>query len=552
MRDRPDRVSYAVATTNDLAARIWSSSATQQSFAIADELAANPNSIRWKRDITINDFDSDDFDESSGALAIYEESLTLRRRLAEIDPHNNQWQRDSAYFLGRIGDEYRKVDMKERAIAAYKESLTVWRHLAKIDRRNPQLQLNISECLDKLGDVKLGAADGMGALAAYEESLAIRRHLSKDAPSNPSRQLNVAGTLEKIGDLKLAAGDAQGAFAAYEEMLSIDRALVAIDVSNSEWQRNLSLSLERLGDVTLAVGDTAAAVAAYEQTVALRRRLAASDKTNIQWQKEVSASLEKINRLKDWAEDNIELQRDVSATLERLENTSLSVGTLLRKLSSIPKLIAVTRRQSRRYLRIGLASGGKLSTQIRACVQGFQRSAAIFRKFSSLIAAIRRQSRPHLRISSAIVSKLSAQVRASVRGLQRPAEIKGLKLKWLFPAPSRWVPVPNQNECIAAEAQHEGSTHGQSDVLVPIGKENTANNSLTASPSSTVDEPHDATSVEASMITGGHAPKMDIQPQVTKSQVKARSGKRRRRKRKRHGASPRLPANQKNDMVRAG
>ena len=182
MRDRPDRVSYAVATTNDLAARIWSSSATQQSFAIADELAANPNSIRWKRDITINDVDSDDFDESSGALAIYEESLTLRRRLAEIDPRNNQWRRDAAYFLDRIGDEYRKVGMRERAIAAYEESLAVWRHLANIDRRNPQLQLNISECLDKLGDLKLGAADGMGALAAYEESLTIRRHLSKDDP----------------------------------------------------------------------------------------------------------------------------------------------------------------------------------------------------------------------------------------------------------------------------------------------------------------------------------------------------------------------------------
>ena len=535
MRDRPDRVSYAVATTNDLAARIWSSSATQQSFAIADELAANPNSIRWKRDITINDVDSGDFDESSGALAIYKESLTLRRRLAEIDPRNNQWQRDAAYFLDRIGDEYRKVGMRERAIAAYEESLAVWRHLAKIDRRNPQLQLNISECLDKLGDVKLGAADGMGALAAYEESLTIRRHLSKDTPSNPSRQLNVAGSLEKIGDLKLAAGDAQGALTAYREMLSIDRVLVAIDGSNSEWQRNLSLSLERFGDVTLAVGNTVAAIAAYEQTVALRRRLAASDKTNIQWQKEVSASLEKISRLKRWAEDNIELQRDLSATSERLENTSLSAGTILRKLSSIPKLIAATRRQ--RYLRIGLASVGKLPTQVRACVQGFQRSAAIFRK---------------LGISSAIFGKLSAQVRACVRGLQRSVEVKGLKLKWLFPAPSRphrgRVPIPNQNEPIAAEAQHEGSSHGQSDVLAPIGKENTANNSLTSSPSSTLDEPNDATSVEASMMTGGRASKMDIQPQVTKSPVKARSGKRRRRKRK---PSPRLPANQKSDMIRA-
>jgi tetratricopeptide (TPR) repeat protein len=547
MRDRPDRVSYAVATTNDLAARIWSSSATQQSFAIADELAANPNSIGWKRDITINDVDSDDFDESSGALAIYEESLTFRRRLAEIDPHNNQWQRDSAYFLDRIGDEYRKGGMKQRAIAAYKESLAVWRHLAKINRRDPQLQLNISVCLDKLGDVKFCAADGMGALAAYEESLTIRRHLSKEDPNNPSRQLNVAGSLEKIGDLKLAAGDAQGALAAYREMLSIDRALVAIDGSNSEWQRNLSLSLERFGDVTLTVGDTVAAVAAYEQTVSLRRRLAASDKTNIQWQKEFSASLEKISRLKRWAQDNIELQRDLSATSERLENTSLSVGTILRKLSSIPKLIAATRRQSRRYLRIGLAIVGKLSTQVRACVRGLQRSAAILRKFSSLISAIRRQTRLHLRIRSAIVSKLSAQVRACVRGLQRSAEFKGLKLK----THRGRVPIQSQNESIAAEAQHGRSTHGQSDVLVPIGKESTANNSLTASPSSTVDEPHDATSVEASMITGGRASKMDIQPQVTKSPVKARSGKRRRRKRKRHGASPSLPANQKTDMVRA-
>ena len=560
MRDRPDRVSSAVATTNDLAARIWSSSATQQSFAIADELAAKPNSIRWKGDITINNVDSDDFDESSGALAIYEESLTLRRRLAEIDPRNNQWQRDAAYFLDRIGDEYRKVGMKQRAIATYEESLVVWRHLAKIDRRNPQLQLNISVCLDKLGDVKLGAADGMGALAAYEESLTIRRHLSKDDPSNPSRKLNVAGSLEKIGDLKLAAGDAQGALAAYREMLSIDRALVAIDGSNSEWQRNLSLSLERLGDVTLTVGDTVAAVAAYEQTVALRRRLAASDKTNIQWQKEVSASLEKISRLKRWAQDNIELQRDLSATSERLENTSLSVRTILRKLSSIAKLIAATRRQSRHCLRIGLAIVGKLSTQVRACVQGFQRSAAILRKFSSLIAAIRRQSRLHLRIGPAIVSKLSAQVMACVRSLRRSAQFKGLKLKWLFLAASsahntssRYrgrVHIPKQNESIAAEPQHEGFTHGRSDALVPIGKENTANNSLTASPSSTVDEPHDATSV-ASTITGGHASKMDIQPQVTKSPVQARSGKCRRRKRKRHGASPRLPANQKSDVDRA-
>src|SRR5262245_9172823 len=332
--------------------------------------------------------DSDDLDKSSGALAMYEESLILRRRLATIDPCNTQWQRDAAYFLDRIGDEYRKVGMNQKAIATYEQSLAVWRHLAKIDRRNTELQVNISVCLDKLGDVKVGAADGMGALADYEEGLTIRRHLSKSDRSNPSRQLNVAESLEKIGDLKLAAGDDEGALVAYREMVSIDRGLVAIDGNNREWQRNLSLSLERLGDVTLAVGDTIAAVAAYEKSFALCCRLAASDKTNIRWQQELASSQQKISRLKRWAEDAIELQRKASVRSEGLKKTSLSVGTILRRLSSIPKLIAATSCQSQRCLIIGLAIVGKLSTQVRGYVQGLQRSAAI--PCESLIVAIRR------------------------------------------------------------------------------------------------------------------------------------------------------------------
>jgi tetratricopeptide (TPR) repeat protein len=295
MRDQRGRVSCAVAAANGLAMRIWSSSPTQQR-----KLAANTNSLPWECDLTINDVDRD-LDESTGALAIYEESLNFRLRLAKIDPRNSQWQRDAAYFLDLIGDEYREVGVNQRAIAAYEESLAIWRQLAKIDWRNPERQLNILVSLNKLGDAKLDAGDEIGALAAYEESLIIRRHVSKDDPNKASRQLNVAESLEKIGDLKLVAGDIDGALAAYRELLSIDRELVTIDGNNNEWQRNLLRSLERFGDLTLTIGDTVAAVAAYEQTVALHRRLAASGKTNTQSRKEVSASLEKISRLKRWA-----------------------------------------------------------------------------------------------------------------------------------------------------------------------------------------------------------------------------------------------------------
>ena len=65
--------------------------------------------------------------------------------MAKIDPSNTQWQHDEAYFLDRIGDEYRNAGMSHQAIAAYEGSLAIWRQLAKIEPRNPHRQLDVSD-----------------------------------------------------------------------------------------------------------------------------------------------------------------------------------------------------------------------------------------------------------------------------------------------------------------------------------------------------------------------------------------------------------------------
>ena len=59
------------------------------------------------------------------------------------------------------------------ALAAYEESLAIRRKLAEADPGNAEAQRDLSVSLDKIGDVKLQAGDRAGALAAYEESLAI-------------------------------------------------------------------------------------------------------------------------------------------------------------------------------------------------------------------------------------------------------------------------------------------------------------------------------------------------------------------------------------------
>ena len=583
----------AFANTNGLAMRIWSARAQQRELPV--------RKVPRDGDLTTDDIGTNHFGETNEALAIYEEGLNFRLHLAKIDPFNSQWQRDGAYFLDRIGDECRKLGMNQRAIAAYEESLAVWRQLAKIDRQNSQRQLTMSVTLDKLGELKLDANDDTGALAAYQESLTIRRNLSKSDPNNPSRQLKVAESLEKIGDLQLEVGDAEGALVAYREMLSIDRRLAAADGSNSEWQRNLSLSLERYGDVTLTVGNMIAAVAAYEECIALHRRLAASCKTDTQWQKEVSSSLERISRLKEsvairrtlaqhdkdnaqrqWDvlhslekvakkrlrsgdthgglaalaeilaitrnllqtdKDKIEWQRGASASWDGLTSATLGIGAALRKFS------VATRRQSRRYLRTGVLIVGSSSTQVRTWGRGLQNSAATLRKSSALslpkqIATIRCLSERYLRVGSEIIGKSSAQVRTSVLGTQRSADLKGFTLKWPLLAWSSShgassLPKRNESESRFALFQHEGSVLGQSALLDPIGQDNTPSNSLAASASSAIpiDQTHDATSVDASMVTGGRTCKMDIQTRRDQPPATAGLPKRRRRKRKRRGAA---------------
>src|SRR5215472_6894926 len=93
------------------------------------------------------------------------------------------------------------------ALAAYEESLAIMRKLAASDPDNAVWQRDVSVSLEKVGDLGLAAGDRAGALAAYEESLAIRRKLSATDPDNAVWQRDVSVSLEKVGDVGLAAGD---------------------------------------------------------------------------------------------------------------------------------------------------------------------------------------------------------------------------------------------------------------------------------------------------------------------------------------------------------
>ena len=356
-----------------------------------------------------------------GNLAIYEECLAIRRRLAKVDPRNTQWRHDEACLLDQIGNEYRNAGMKRQAIATYEASLAVLRHLAEIHPRNTQRQLEVAVSLNKLGDVKLDGVDSWGAITCYEASAAIWRHLLASEPKNAHWQSNVAQNLEKIGDIKLAAGDSKGALTSYQEMLAIDRELVERDGSNIEWQRTLSLSLERMGDVRLALGHAMSAVTAYEESLAIQRRLIELD----EWLERVSYIIKKVDHAKRAREEQV-------ASDHHLTDVEASTPLLARKESV-------------------LLSGE----------EAIARSKRSLLSFFAPVAG----TRTRWQGESLLLNKLTKRATAFARSLRRASKARGSRPKELKPLSSCGAEIvpPSQKSQVVESHSSSASIQGEAD-----------------------------------------------------------------------------------------
>ena len=89
-----------------------------------------------------------------GALAAYDEGLTIARDLAARDPGNAGWARDVSVSLDRVGDVRRDQGDLPGALAAYDEGLTIRRDLAARDPGNAGWARDVSVSLNKVGDVR--------------------------------------------------------------------------------------------------------------------------------------------------------------------------------------------------------------------------------------------------------------------------------------------------------------------------------------------------------------------------------------------------------------
>jgi hypothetical protein len=118
---------------------------------------------------------------------------------------NARWQRELSVSIGKLGQVRLASGDSAGALADYNESAVIARRLAAADPGSLQMQHDLSAGLEMVGYAQFATGDRAGALISYEESLAIKRQLAAADPDNAIWQRELMTLLVRVEDGRLPA-----------------------------------------------------------------------------------------------------------------------------------------------------------------------------------------------------------------------------------------------------------------------------------------------------------------------------------------------------------
>ncbi len=274
-----DEFGDTYAATGDRASAL---AAYQQSLDIARRLAAaDPDSTLYQRDVAVALSAIGDIHlargDTAAAIESFEGYLDIARKLTAIDPANTEWLRDVALALGRIGRARLEAGDPDAAMAAQAESLDIHRRLADGDPEDTLFQRDLAVRLENISGIDEVRGDFESAYGKLAESIAITRRLNELDPDNTLRTRDLSLRLIRMSNIELRRGNADAAVAALEESITVARRLVGLDPESADPRHDLAVALQSLGDIRLNGGDVDAALPLYRESLDIFGELAGRD-----------------------------------------------------------------------------------------------------------------------------------------------------------------------------------------------------------------------------------------------------------------------------------
>jgi tetratricopeptide (TPR) repeat protein len=196
--------------------------------------------------------DIDIISDLAGALQSYQGSLAIAATSFNRNPGHEEWQRELSWAYNKVGDvkaRQGEVDAKagnaargktshSAALEAFNNSLCLRRRIAERHRERTEWQRDVSYTLDRIGTAKVRLDDFPAAELAYFESLEIRRRLGNSVRDNALFLGDIAASLRLIGDYYFMASDLKWALAFYDAAADYRTQVVVFSPSDVRARRS--------------------------------------------------------------------------------------------------------------------------------------------------------------------------------------------------------------------------------------------------------------------------------------------------------------------------
>ena len=207
--------------------------------------------------------------DTDGALGSYAQSLTLRRRLAALEPANPAFEQDVAIALFRMGPIYQVRGDPVNAIALNREAMQITDRL--LERApSPDIRRSAFRAPLYLGDALSDTGDYDGARAMFEKALRVAELARLDPPEADYRH-RLAVAQERLGIMWMTVGEPGRALDNFRKALVDEDAMRASAPDNAEYARMVANGHYYVGDALADQRKPQEALAAERRALAIRR-----------------------------------------------------------------------------------------------------------------------------------------------------------------------------------------------------------------------------------------------------------------------------------------
>ena len=286
----------------------------QKSYELLKSIAeANPNSAQARSNLSASLLDLGVFylergriGDAESALRHFEESLDIRRRIAEANPNSAQERFALSASLDRLGGFYLRRGEPgdaELALGHFQESHRLRKQIADANPNSALALRDLSVSLEKLGSFYLArgrSGDAELALRHLHESHDSLKQIADANPGSAKTLRDLSVSLLKLGVFYLERGkpgDAELALRRLHESYDILKQIANANPGSARALRDLSASLLRLGDLYLErdkSGDAELALRHFQESRDLLKSIADANHNSAEAQRDLVVSLYKL------------------------------------------------------------------------------------------------------------------------------------------------------------------------------------------------------------------------------------------------------------------